>query len=143
MMIKINPGTEWEYEIDPTITVGDYVQLTRVWSGRRAGVWEVVEFDRIFVDPNNMTAYGKVDFSRHTPGQGYHRSYPPMGMEMPAGIRVARVMGEWYEKKPRRRDTTETSIEKVDKITPQFIADTQAKYDARTKNLTSLINGTW
>lgn len=140
-MIKVNVGTDWEFEYDPTIILGSYIKLTRKWSGKHVGIWEVLELDRVFVDANNKESYAKIDYSNPV-RQGYDYHYPPMGMEMPARIKAVRVMGECFEIKPRR-DTTSATIDQADKVTLQFISDLQDKYNKRTDNLKTLLNGTW
>lgn len=138
-LVKINEDTLWHATFDSTIVVGDYVQLTRKYSGVCSGIWKVIELNRVFIDITNAQSYAKIDHSRRD-----RQTFvlPTIGMEMVPKIKIFRVMDELYESYTRKDRTTAT-LDEADKVTPKFIATVQKKYDARTKNLASLLSGTW
>jgi len=137
-LVKINEDTLWHATFDSTIVVGDYVQLTRKYGGVCSGIWKVIELNRVFIDITNAQSYAKrlLTHDRQT------FVLPTIGMEMVPKIKIFRVMDELYESYTRKDRTTAT-LDEADKVTPKFIATVQKKYDARTKNLASLLSGTW
>ena len=141
-VVKINPGTPWEKEFDRDIKIGDYVQLTRKYSGKRVGIWKIVEFNRRFVEASNQA-----NFRHYVYGSGYGKTaqydIPPLGMELVPELKVQRVMKEYFDGKPSRADSTRVHLDKVDIVDGNFIRDLHAEYLNRTDNLKSLLAGTW
>ena len=143
-IVKINQGTHWEAEIDTDIKVGDYVQLTRKWSGKRLGIWKITEFERRIIDSATQKNHGH--YVRPLGVVLYHQrtvNLPPIGMELAPLLKVQRVMKECFDGKPTRKDNTKVFLDRVDIVDSKFIADIQSEYDSRMTNLKSLLAGTW
>ena len=135
-MIKINVGTYWEAEFDPSIKPEDFVEVT-VWHGKNKGLWRVVEVENRVVDHSN-----RGDFGGQWNNTTRKREFAPTGMHMPPLLKLQRIMDDEYDR-PYRRDRSERSSEHVVKVTPEYIANIQAGFDTKVAHLNELLAGTW
>lgn len=142
MKVKVNEGTLWEYEIDDTLRVGDYVMLPRKWNGKRRGVWQIEKMENVVTTKENHRNFSKTVWQPGGPHGKYVKNVPPIGMSMHVEVTLRRVMNIDFNK-PSRRDTTYAYIEQVERVTDDFVRELEKNYASRIDRLDSLLAGSW